>query len=129
MKTPTRIDRIRSALKKHGPMTAKQISEIVGLPQADTSKLIVQFRANPGKKMRIRHFDKIQVDSVHRSWIYELSNEPDKDVLAIRTRSINDTKPRLTREEIGEQRYLNELASKIQPFRDEMIFLTAGRAA
>lgn len=121
---PTRIDRIRAALKKHGPMTSKEISEKTGIRFDDTCKMIAEFRKNPGKKMMIRQVDKIRESCRRLSWVYELSNEPDIDIYAVRP----TPKPRLTREEKADLRRCKELASQIRPWRDPLVFLTAGRA-
>lgn len=121
---PTRIDRIRAALKKHGPMTSKEISEKTGIDFQETCKLIANFRKSPSKKMMIRQVDKIRESCRRLSWIYELSNEPDVEVYGLSPSS----KPSLTREEKADLRRVKELASQIRPWRDPLVFLTAGRA-
>lgn len=127
---PTRIDRIRAALKKHGPMTVIQISEKTGISRSNCTGVISEFRADPGRKMRIRKAGKKREGNTTLSYVFELSNEPDvhyePPVPPSVARKIKY--PGMDREEVAHQKFLKALAAQIRPFRDPLVFLTAGRA-
>jgi hypothetical protein len=120
----SRIDRIRAALKKRGPMTVIQISEVTGISPSNVAGLISAFRDDPGQKKGIRKSGKAPGDLGTFRYIFELSDESDAEDCARRPASKDQ--PKISREEMQERRYLRELAKRIQPFRDPMLFLTAG---
>lgn len=123
----TRIDRVRAALKKHGPMTALQISEITGIKLKNVGGLISVYRKSPGRKMRIRKAGKTREGNTTLSFIFELSNEPDA-VIVPPTPKRAIPRPRALHDEMTDQKRIAFLAAQSVPFRDPMIFFTAGRA-
>jgi hypothetical protein len=126
MKTP-RIDRIRAALKRLGPMTVIQISEATRISPSNVAGLISQFRESPGRCVCIRKSGKVPGENGTFRYIFEVSNEPDAEDCA--RRSAEKGVPMLSREEMAERRQLKELAKRIQPFRDPMIWALFGEAA
>jgi hypothetical protein len=111
----SRIDRIRAALKKRGPMTVIQISEATRISPSNVAGFISAFRDNPGQKKGIRKSGKAPGDFGTFRYIFELSDEPDDEDCTRRAPSKDE--PKLSREEMQERRYLRELAKRIQPFR------------
>jgi hypothetical protein len=115
MSAAVRLKRIRAVLKKHGPMTVIQISEVTGFSSSNVSAIVYEFRSNPGRHMQIRKAGKTREDGTMPRTIFELSNEPDAEE-CVRQASGKGV-PRLSREEMAERRQLKELANRIQPFR------------
>lgn len=109
-----RLTRIRAVLKKHGPMTIVQISEVTGYSTSNIAAIIYEFRLHPGKKTRIRKCGRVREMGTMPRYVFELSNEPDADSCAPNS---SPAKPSLTREEIAEIKQRRELAMKIKPFR------------
>jgi hypothetical protein len=114
MKHVTRLDRIRAALKKFGPMTVIQISEVTGFSSSNVAAIVYEFRSNPGRHMQIRKAGKSREDGTMPRTVFELSNEPDAEECSPPSKK---NAPRLSREEMAERRQLKEMAKKIQPFR------------
>jgi hypothetical protein len=105
-------------------MTAVQISESTGISYSNVAALISAFRENPGKAKGIRKSGKVFGEAGTFRYIFELSDEPDAEDCARKV--AGKDMPKLTPEEAQERRHLRELAKQIKPFRDPMLFLTAG---
>lgn len=125
MKQKTRIDRIRALLKDNGPMTVLQISEATGISRSNCTGVIAEFRADPGRKMRIRKAGKIRESYTTLSYVYELSNEPDAVIPPVVSKRAMQ-KPRVDHEALMERKRIAQLAAQSIPFRDPMLFMTAG---
>lgn len=125
MKPVTRIDRIRALLKKNGPMTVMKISELTGISRSNVTGVIAEFRADPGRKMHIRKAGKIREGFTTLSYVYELSNAPDAVIEPVVSKYL---RPRPEHEAYMERKRIQELAAQSKPFRDPMLFFTAGRA-
>lgn len=110
-----RLKRIRAVLKKRGPLTVVQISEITGFSTSNVAAVIYEFRSNPGKQMMIRKAGRTREDGSMPRTLFELNDEPDA-AECVRHSSPEGT-PKLSREEIQERRHLRELAKQIKPFR------------
>lgn len=125
------MQRIRAALEKHGPMTAAQIAERIEMAHTQVAKLIYQARCRPAYETRIRLVGTVSEGFTRKSRVYELSNEPDVKVAYTPPPSVvkKIKYPGLDQDEIQHLRQLKIAASKIRPFRDEMIWATCGRAA
>lgn len=130
--TRPRIERIRAALEKLGPSTVVAISNETGIPEQDVGLVIRDSRKKNWPGTRIRKADKIRTQGKSRSWLYELSDEPDAVVEPMRVQPSRLKRikyPGLTREEIIDRKHADALLAQIRPFRDPMLFMTAGRAA
>lgn len=130
--TRPRIDRIRAALEKLGPSTVIAIANETGIAEQDVGLIIRDSRKKNWPGTRIRKADKIRIAGKSRSWLYELSDEPDAVVAPARTQPSRVKRikyPGLTREEILDKKHAAALLAQIRPFRDPLLFLTAGRAA
>lgn len=127
MKHLSRIEQIRALLKANGPMTTLRISEETGISRSNVTGVIAEFRSNPGRKVRIRKAGRIRDGSgTTLSYVYELSNEPDATIpptVSLRERRA----PRTDREELIDRKRVAQLAAESRPFRDPMLFFTAGR--
>lgn len=127
-----RIERIREALRKLGPCTVRQLCDETGMFEQDIGLLIRDSRKKNWPGTRIRKAGKTTSIKGARSWIYELSDEPDAVVAPVRDEPSRIKRlkyPGLTREEIIEKKQFEAMAKKIKPFRDPLLFITAGRAA
>lgn len=122
----SRIEQIRTLLKENGPMTTLRISEETGISRSNVTGVIAEFRSNPGRKMRIRKAGKIH-DGVGTtlSYVYELSNEPDVVIKPLVSKRAMQ-KPRVDYEELVDRKRIAERAAESIPFRDPMLFMTAG---
>jgi predicted transcriptional regulator len=127
----TRLDRIRHCVAQHGPMTARQVADLIGLRQCEVSKIIRYARKNHSNGVRIRQAGKVRVGPDKLSWLYEMSDEPDAIVEPIRfepSRQKRLKHPGISKAEDHDTKRLRQLSEQTKPFRDPMIFLTAGVA-
>jgi hypothetical protein len=123
----SRIDDIKAALKKHGPMTTRQIGEKLGMNQNAVGYHIGIVRKYTGG-IRIHSFNMACPTKKER--VYELGTAKDYEFPHWhRPPSVlkKAKYPKLTPEERAFIQYLKSAAAQIQPFRDEMVFRTAGR--
>lgn len=117
-----RIHRIIQALQDCGPMTSRSIAEAAKVDYVETCKIITAHRAR-GDAPHIRFCGKIRGGPTRLSKVYEISDAADADESLILPSLDVEEEDRCNRED-----FLHKLAAKIQPFRDPMVFLTAGRA-
>lgn len=124
----TRIEEILVLLEARGPMTVVEMSEALGITEKTTNLHLHAFRKHQ-RGIRITGYQKVGPTKKHR--LYGIGEEPDVQYPNPR-RSPSAVKrikhPGLTREEIVERKRIRELSAQSKPFRDEMIFMTAGRA-
>lgn len=122
-----RIERIIQVLEEGGPMPAREVSTKSGVDYADTCKLILLHRQQAGYP-NVRFCGKVREGTQGKNRlnkVYEVSDADDEDESHV-IPSINDIK--ITDEAAMRAAWIKRLAAKIRPFRDPMIFLTAGRA-
>lgn len=118
----TRLGKVCKALESLGPMTAVQLSEITGLNAPNVREVITRAREKNVWNLRIRKIGLIREGKTSRSYVFELSNAPDvKNSPGVNKRKVADITER-----IREKRRIAQLAAQSQPFRDPMLFLTAG---
>lgn len=116
----TRLGKVCVVLKARGPMTAKQIAMHTRLSSTNVRTVIKESREANVKNAVIRCVGYVKEGKFALSRQYELSNLPDiAQVKRIQKR-------RFDREE--DRKRIADLKAQIKPFRDEMLFLTAGRA-
>lgn len=122
----TRIEEIKALLEERGPMTTDQIAKALGISEKSANVHLHTFR-NKQRGIRVTGYEKVGPTKKHR--LYGIGDAPDVPYPNPR-RSPSVVKrikyPGLSREEIAERRRLKELAAQAKPFRDEMIFRTAG---
>lgn len=118
----TRIEKILAAISQHGRLTAKKTSELTGIEFTEASKLVFLHRKHGGLP-NIRMCGRLREGATRLSKVYEISDELDADdsLILPAIDIIEDA------EEV-DRRNLARLAARIQPFRDPMVFRTAGRA-
>lgn len=116
----TRLGKVCVVLKSRGPMTAKQIAMHTRMTPTHVRDVIKASREANVKNTVVRCVGYVKEGKFALSRKYELSNLPDiAQVKRIQKR-------RFDREE--DFKRVAELKAQIQPFRDPMLFLTAGRA-
>jgi hypothetical protein len=118
----SRIEKIIHALVSQGRMTAKRASEVTGIDFREACKLITQHRKEHATPS-IRRCGKLREGNRRASNVYEVSDEIDADDSFILP-SINAF---IDIDELDRRR-IARLAAQIKPFRDPMVFRTAGRA-
>lgn len=126
-----RFDRIKDALQKLGPSTVLAIANETGIPEQDVGQIIRDSRKKDWPGIRIRKAGKTNSERGERSWIYELSDEPDAVVEPVRnqpSRVKRIKNPGMTREEIAEMKRTKEALKQIKPFRDPLIWSLFGGA-
>lgn len=117
----TRIEKIIQALITHGRMTSKGVSLSTGIEFTEACKLVTLHRKEHATP-NIRRCGKLRESSRRMSSVYEISDEIDADESFVLP-SINAVED----VDATEQKRLARLAAQIRPFRDPMVFLTAGR--
>lgn len=126
-----RIYRIRAALEKLGPSTVVALANETGIPEQDVGLLIRDSRKKNWPGTRIRKADKVRTAGKSRSWLYELSDEPDAEVPPVHFQPSREKRikhPGMTREEIAEMKRNREALAQIKPFRDPLIWSLFGGA-
>lgn len=127
-----RIDRIREALVSLGPATVRKISDETGIVDKDVALIIRTSRKQNWSGPRIRKAGKTKTGGCTRAWLYEVSEEPDEVVAPLRNQPSRQKRvknPRKTSEQIADGKRLKKLSEQTKPFRDPMIWATAGRQA
>lgn len=125
----TRIQEIMALLEGRGPMTVVQIAAELGVSETTANTHIHTFRKLQ-KGIRVSGYVKTGPTKKHR--LYAIGDRPDMPYPNPRRAPSALARikyPGLSREEIAERRRLKELAAQAKPFRDPMIFMTAGRPA
>lgn len=125
MRPGNRIEQILKLLQDHGPMSTDQLSELVGISHKAISFHILMYRKH-GNGIRISGYD--MSSPTRKSRIYELGDEPDLPfpVCIFPSRLKARKYPGMSRKEVDEAKRREAIADDIKPFRDPMLFLTAG---
>ncbi len=125
-----RIEQIIALLKARGPMTSRQIADEFGISDKRIDNHLRTFRQEK-KGIRITGYVQIGQTKPHR--LYGIGDAPDAPSPSPRRAPSAVKRLRrpanMTHEEYVERKRLQHLAAQIQPFRDPMIFMTAGRQA
>lgn len=123
------ISKIIAVLEEHGPMTAEKIAEKLDVTETTIHGHINTFRRQ-FKGVRIAGYDK--ASPTRKARLYGLGMAPDVAYPNPRRAPSVLKKikyPGMTREEVAEMRHQKEMLRQIKPFRDPMLFMTAGRPA
>ncbi|SAL59407.1 hypothetical protein AWB71_03279 [Caballeronia peredens] len=119
-KTTPRLERIRNTLALIGPATVKTIAEKTGISEADVGDIIRTARKKNYPGDRFRKVGKTDGGCTKRSWLYEISDDPDTEVAPLRfqpSRQKAIKYPGMTREEIAEYKRLQAQMQEFKPFR------------
>lgn len=118
----TRIEKILEAIGQQGRLTVKKIAELTGIEFTEASKLVFLHRKRGGLP-NIRMCGRLREGATRLSKVYEISDEIDADdsLILPAINVIEDP-------DVLDKRNLARLAARIQPFRDPMLFRTAGRS-
>lgn len=121
-----RIRAILKALKELGPMTARQIGEVLGCGEKNIALHILTYRKEQ-KGIRVQGFD--MSSATRKPRIYAIGSGPDEPFpqREYPSRIKRIKYPGMSRDEIRDLKALQAFAAEILPFRDEMLFRTAGR--
>ncbi|AET91063.1 hypothetical protein BYI23_B004560 [Burkholderia sp. YI23] len=130
--TRPRIERIRAALEKLGPSTVFAIANETGIDERAIGEIIRTARKKDFPGTRFRKAGKTREGCVNRSWLYEVSDEPDVIVAPARYQPSREKAvkhPGMTREEVADMKRRAELLRQMKPFRHWQDVALFGAAA
>jgi len=126
----SRIHDVFALIEERGPMTVEKMAEALGISETTMAEHINKFRKHQ-KGLRVVDYDR--GCPTRKARIYGLGDEPDAVYPSARRNAPSVKKrikyPGLNREEIAEAKRAKEALAQIKPFRDPLLFMTAGRAA
>jgi hypothetical protein len=121
-KPTPRMQQIIDAIYLSGQSTNVELAKLVGMSREQVCKMILEHKKKRAKP-NIRFCGKLRTSRTKLSKLYEISDEPDLHIV-IESIEIYEDEDMLFEKERQER--LARLSKLIKPFRDPMLFLTAG---